>query len=156
MQISLVLDKVPDDPKITYISNNIESPVGHPARLFCEAFVGKQIYYSCSNQWILLIIVKLGMFTAPLKLMFRILYQIYTNPKLITKVRKQKYVRGQTNPSLGFIHCSVCNFKYFVRLIRLLINKNRNVRRTILVYVFQKLKTYIFDLPRKLQMINQH
>lgn len=35
------LDKVPDDPKITYISKNMEVSVGQPARLFCEAFVGK-------------------------------------------------------------------------------------------------------------------
>ncbi|XP_018328506.1 interleukin-1 receptor accessory protein-like 1 [Agrilus planipennis] len=35
-----VFDKVPDDPKITYISNDVEVAQGQPARLFCEAFVG--------------------------------------------------------------------------------------------------------------------
>ena len=32
---------VPDDPKTTYISRDTEVELGKPARLFCEAFVGR-------------------------------------------------------------------------------------------------------------------
>lgn len=35
-----VFDKIPDDPKITYVSNDKEVSVGQSVRLFCEAFVG--------------------------------------------------------------------------------------------------------------------
>lgn len=37
-------DKVPDEPKITYVSGNIEASLGQSVRLFCEAFVGKYFY----------------------------------------------------------------------------------------------------------------
>ncbi|KAG5886512.1 hypothetical protein JTB14_024166 [Gonioctena quinquepunctata] len=36
-----VFEKVPDDPKITYISRDTSSAVGQNLRLFCEAFAGQ-------------------------------------------------------------------------------------------------------------------
>lgn len=35
-----VFETLPDDPKITYISENTSVSIGEPLRLFCEAFVG--------------------------------------------------------------------------------------------------------------------
>lgn len=35
-----VYDKAPDEPQLTYVSEDTEVSVGHDLRLFCEAFVG--------------------------------------------------------------------------------------------------------------------
>ncbi|CAH0557087.1 unnamed protein product [Brassicogethes aeneus] len=37
----VVFDKVPEDPKFTYISEDKKIAVGHDLRLFCEAFAGR-------------------------------------------------------------------------------------------------------------------
>jgi interleukin 1 receptor accessory protein-like len=36
-----VFEKIPDDPKITYVSQNSQVPLGQNLRLFCEAFAGR-------------------------------------------------------------------------------------------------------------------
>lgn len=41
MYIYVFTDKAPDEPQLTYVSEDTEVSVGHDLRLFCEAFVGK-------------------------------------------------------------------------------------------------------------------
>lgn len=45
MILFFVSEKVPDDPKITYISRDTNVAVGQNLRLFCEAFAGKTIIF---------------------------------------------------------------------------------------------------------------